>query len=313
MKHFFNEDTFLDLSIVIVSYNVRGLLKECLESIYRTTKYIQFEVYVVDNNSSDGTIQMIEREFPQVKLIANKDNIGFAKANNLAFQKSRGKYILMLNPDTVILQNSLYKIVNYFEQQPNIGAIGCKMLNSDRTLQPSCYNFPTLLEIFGMYFIGSRIFSGLKKFDYDKVQEVDFVRGAFLALNKQCLEEIGLLDEKLFMFGEETDLCYRMKQRGWKVIYIPDTVIIHHRGKSTEQISDNMYSQRIRSIIYYFQKNRGKISTFLLRAIIFFGVGLRLLLRGVLEIRNRILGKKKKTISKDVQLEVLRLALGLTK
>jgi len=313
VKHFFNEDTFLDLSIVIVSYNVRGLLKECLESIYRTTKYIQFEVYVVDNNSSDGTIQMIEREFPQVKLIANKDNIGFAKANNLAFQKSRGKYILMLNPDTVILQNSLYKIVNYFEQQPNIGAIGCKMLNSDRTLQPSCYNFPTLLEIFGMYFIGSRIFSGLKKFDYDKVQEVDFVRGAFLALNKQCLEEIGLLDEKLFMFGEETDLCYRMKQRGWKVIYIPDTVIIHHRGKSTEQISDNMYSQRIRSIIYYFQKNRGKISTFLLRAIIFFGVGLRLLLRGVLEIRNRILGKKKKTISKDVQLEVLRLALGLTK
>ena len=313
MKHFFNEDTFLDLSIVIVSYNVRGLLKECLESIYRTTKYIQFEVYVVDNNSSDGTIQMIEREFPQVKLIANKDNIGFAKANNLAFQKSRGKYILMLNPDTVILQNSLYKIVNYFEQQPNIGAIGCKMLNSDRTLQPSCYNFPTLLEIFGMYFIGSRIFSGLKKFDYDKVQEVDFVRGAFLALNKQCLEEIGLLDEKLFMFGEETDLCYRMKQRGWKVIYIPDTVIIHHRGKSTEQISDNMYSQRIRSIIYYFQKNRGKISTFLLRAIIFFGVGLRLLLRGVLEIRNRILGKKKKTISKDVQLEVLRLALGLNK
>lgn len=309
---YFKEEAKLDLSIVLVSYNVKDYLKGCLESIYETTKDIMFEVFVVDNNSSDGTVKMIKAEFPDVMLIANKENIGFVKANNLAFSRtSRSKYILMLNPDTVILHNSFHKLVNYFEQHPRVGAIGCKMLNSDQTLQPSCYNFPSLREIFGMYFVGSRIFPPLKKMDYNKTQEVDFVRGAFLMLNRQCLEEIGLLDEKLFMFGEETDLCYRMKQQGWKVMYIPNTVIIHHRGKSIEQISDNMYSQRIRSLIYYFQKNYGKLNALLLRIIIFFGVGLRLLLGNFIEIRNRILGKK--TISKDAQLEVLKLTLGLIK
>lgn len=309
--NYFNKDAVLDLSIVIVSFDVRQFLKHCLESLYKTTNGINYEIIVVDNNSQDGTVQMIETEFPDVDLIASKENIGFVKANNIAFRKSRGKYILMLNPDTVILRNSFRKMIDYFEQQPKIGAVGCKMLNSDHTLQPSCYHFPSLREIFGMYFIGSQIFSALKKMDYDKAQKVDFIRGAFLALNRQCLEEIGLLDENLFMFGEETDLCYRMKKRGWQVMYLPDTVIIHHRGKSIEQVSDKMYAQRIRSLIYYFRKNYGKLSTLLLRAIIFFGMGLRLLLRGFIEIRNRILGKK--TISKEVQLEVLKLAIGLTK
>jgi len=307
----FDVSTKTDLSIVIVSYNVKNLLKECLESIYRTTKQIQFEVYIVDNHSSDGTIQMIQRDFPTVKLIRNKENIGFAKANNLAFRKSKGKYLLMLNPDTRILQNSFQKMINAFEKDTRIGVVGCKMLNPDGTLQPSCYDFPTLREIFGMYFIGSRIFGGLKKFDYNKMQEVDFVRGAFLTLNRKCLEEVGLLDENIFMFGEETDLCYRIKQSGWKVMYMPDTVIIHHKGKSTEQISDNMYLQRIRSLIYYFQKHYGKTRTLFLRVIILLGMGSRLVLRRILEIKNKRSGRR--TISRSVQLDVLKLTLGLNK
>lgn len=308
---YFKTAPALDLSIVIVSFNVKDFLKACLNSLYHSIVDIEFEVFVVDNNSQDATAQMIERDFPQVKLIQNHENIGFVKANNRAFERSQGRYILMLNPDTVILENYLHVTVRYFDQEPNVGAIGCKMLNPDHSLQASCYNFPSLREIFGMYFVGSQKFSGLKKMDYNKTQEVDFVRGAFLALNRRCLEEIGLLDERLFMFGEETDLCYRMKLRGWKVLYMPDTVIIHHKGKSTEQITDNMYSQRIQSLIYYFQKHRSKLSTFMLRVIIFLGVGSRLLLRALINIRNKYSGEK--TISKDTQFEALRLALGLNK
>jgi len=306
-----SKNAILDLSVVIVSFNVRKFLEECLHSLYKTTKDIQFEVFVVDNQSKDGTVQMLKTEFPNVNLIVNQENLGFVKANNIAFKKSRGKYILMLNPDTVIVQNSFGQIIDYFEQNTKIGAIGCKMLNSDRTLQPSCYNFPSLREIFGLYFLGNRIFNSLKKINYDKTQVVDFVRGAFMAINRQCLEEIGLLDEKFFMFAEESDLCYRMKKNGWKVVYMPDIEIIHHRGKSTEQVSDKMYLQRIRSLIYFFQKNYGKSNMLLLRVIIFFGVGLRLLLRKLIEMRNKILHRK--TISKETQIEVLKLTLGLTK
>jgi len=306
-----SKDVILDLSVVIVSFNVRKFLEECLHSLYKTIKDIQFEVFVVDNQSKDGTVQMLKTEFPNVNLIVNQENVGFVKANNIAFKKSTGKYILMLNPDTVIVQNSFRKTIDYFEQHPKIGAIGCKMLNSDRTLQPSCYNFPSLREIFGLYFLGNRIFNSLKKINYDKTQVVDFVRGAFMAINRQCLEEIGLLDENFFMFAEESDLCYRMKKTGWKVVYMPDIEIIHHRGKSTEQVSDKMYLQRIRSLIYFFQKNYGKSNMLLLRIIIFFGVGLRLLLRKLIEMRNNILHRE--TISKETQIEALKLTLGLTK
>ena len=185
------------------------------------------------------------------------------------------------------------------------------MLNTAKTIQPSCYNFPSLREIFGIYFFGNKMFSGLKNINHYKIQEIDFVRGAFLFLNKKCLEKIGLLDENFFMFGEETDLCFRMNKRGWKVIYYPETVIIHHRGKSIVQVFEKSNLQRIRSLIYYFQKNYGKFSAFIVRLIVFSGVGLRLLLRKIILDKNRVAHRR--TISKKTQFEILKLTLGLTK
>jgi GT2 family glycosyltransferase len=306
---YFDAEPSKDLSIIIVSYNVKPLLKDCLNSIVDSTRGIDYEVIVIDNNSHDGSIDLVKNEFPGVIRIAEQKNLGFVKANNVAFRQSKGKYILMLNPDTVVVENAFGKMIDYFESNPNVGALGCKMLFPDKTLQPSCYNFPTLREIFGMYFVGGNHFSGLKNIDYDKCQEVDFVRGAFLALRRRCLEKIGMLDENIFMFAEETDLCYRMIKNGYSVMYWPEMVIIHHKSKSVEQFSDKMYVQRIRSLIYFFNKNYGIFRTLLLRVIIFTGVGLRLLFRKYFVNKSRqpeVCNRSNKSL-----FEVLKLSMGL--
>ncbi len=298
-----------DLSIVIVSYNVRDLLSQCLTSIENSTHDINYEIIVVDNDSGDGSADLVRSSFPKVRLLANSSNIGFVKGNNQAFEISCGRHLLMLNPDTRIVCNALHQLIQDLDRDTEVGVVGCKMLNSDSTLQPSCYNFPSLKEIFGMYFFGSSRFGGLLKMDYNKEHEVDFVRGAFLAARRDCLEKIGLLDENIFMFGEETDLCYRIKQNGWKVVYSPETVIIHHKGKSTEQLPDNMYVERIRSLLYYFGKNYGLYRTVLLRVIILAGVGLRLLLRKLPVITNHRNGSK--VLSVSTQRQIIRMAIGL--
>lgn len=301
----------MNLSIIIVSFNVKNYLRDCLKSIFATTNGITFEVFVVDNNSSDGSAEMVQAEFPDVHLLKNNKNVGFVRANNMAISKSKGRVVLLLNPDTEIIRNSLDKLIHDLETEPGIGAVGCKMLNTDLTLQPSCYHFPSLKEIFGLYFLGSRVFSPFKKMSYERKREVDFVRGAFMAMKRDCLEEIGLLDENFFMFGEETDLCLRMKQAGWKVLYSPETVILHHRGKSSEQQKDEQYTQRIRSLLYFFKKHYGKFQWITLRSIIFTGIGLRILFRKIIELRNRLTGKK--TISTQTQIEILRMTLGRIK
>jgi len=304
----FKHPPSLDLSIVIVNYKVKVLLKECLTSILESTQNLNYEIIVVDNGSNDGSVEIIKRDFPEVVLLDVTENIGFVKGNNRAFKISRGHCILMLNPDTRIVHNRLHDMLRHFERRPDIGVIGCKMLYPDNTLQQSCYDFPSLREIFGMYFLGSTVLTGLRKMDYDREQEVDFVRGAFLAVRRSCLEKIGLLDEQIFMFGEETDLCCRVKENGWKVIYSPETVIVHHKSKSIEQMSDNMYVQRIRSLLYYFSKHYGFMRTLCLRLIIVTGIGLRFLFR-----KARLLSPGKtgtRSLSTPAQVEVMKLALG---
>ena len=291
----------LDLSIVIVSYNVWSLLEECLHSIYRTTKKISFEVIVADNHSTDGSPAMIRRNFPEVILIECKENVGFARANNMGFRVCRGKCILMLNPDTVVLRSSLGETIDLLEDEPRLGGTGCKLLNPDQSVQPSCYRFPNLREISGIFFTGGRIFGGVQKYNYESEHEVDFVRGAFLALNRKCLAEIGLLDENFFLFGEEADLCYRMKESGWKVLYRPDSVVIHHKGKSTEQVSDKMYEHRMRSLLYFFRKHYGRGRTTALRILILLGIGLRLALGPVIKSR----------VSQNARWNIIKMALGL--
>jgi len=233
----------IDISIVIVSWNVANLLQKCLYSIYQNSADLSLEIFVVDNASSDNTIKMIKDSFPEVELIENKKNFGFARANNQAIKKARGEYILLLNPDTEILNDNLKKSFQFMRVNQECGVMGPKMYFADQNLQPSVRKFPTFWPIFLMLIKAPKFFNQLKSidnylcvdFDYSKKQEVDQVMGAFMMISKKVLDRIGLLDERFFIWFEEVDLCKRIWDGGYKVIYNPEIEIIHHGGKSFSQ------------------------------------------------------------------------------
>ncbi|NMB48624.1 glycosyltransferase family 2 protein [Candidatus Kuenenbacteria bacterium] len=234
----------MDLSIIIVSWRVRDLLRQCLRSIYQKTAGLQFEVFVVDNNSLDGTIELIKDEFPDVHLIVNPKNFGFAKANNQAIKLAAGRHILLLNPDTEFFDNALGRLVELMDKSKEWGIAGCRILNSDRTLQPSVRRFPgwftqalILLKLHHLppfkKFLRRYLASD---FNYQSISEVEQVMGAFFAIRRETLDIVGLLDEKYFFWFEEVDYCRRAKNLDLKVIYTPEPAIIHHGAGSFRQL-----------------------------------------------------------------------------
>ncbi len=234
----------MDLSIIIVSWRVRDLLQKCLRSIYQNTTGLKFEVFVVDNNSLDGTIEMVQNEFPQVELIINTKNLGFARANNQALAQSAGRYLLLLNPDTEFFDNALGRMVELMDKNREWGIAGCQILNADQTLQASVRRFPDwltqsliLLKLHHHRFFEKYLFFYLAQdFNYQAVAEVDQVMGAFFMIRRSVFEELGLLDEKYFYWFEEVDYCRRAKDAGLKVVYTPGSSIIHHGAMSFRQL-----------------------------------------------------------------------------
>lgn len=257
----------MDLSIIIVNWKVKDLLEKCLRSIFEQTKNISFEVFVVDNNSGDGSVEMVREKFPQVDLTASAENLGFAKGNNLAIKKSRGRYILLLNPDTEILENALEKMVRFMDAHPECGIAGCKLLNSDLSLQPSVRAFPDLasqifilLKIHNFLPHSKAIYRYLAGgLDYEKTQEVDQVMGAFMMIRREVTEKIGLMDETFWLWYEEVDFCKRAKDAGFKILYTPEAKIIHLYGQSFKQAL-SVPKQKVlnRSLAYYFKKHGTK-------------------------------------------------------
>jgi len=207
----------LDLSIIIVNFNKSKLLKDCLDSIYKNSKSIKFEIFVVDNGSKDNSVSMIKENFPQIKLIENSSNLGFAKANNQAIKLSQGKYILLLNNDTKILNNALKQMVEFMTAHPNTGGLGPKLLNPDLTSQRE----GSLLS---------------KRFWNSKTPiETNFLTGAALMIRRGVFEKVGLLDENFFFYNEDIDICRRIKKAGWKLYFLPSAQIIHI-GQQTKNI-----------------------------------------------------------------------------
>ncbi|OJI06450.1 hypothetical protein BK004_03580 [bacterium CG10_46_32] len=232
----------MDISIIIVSWNVRGLLEKCLASLYSHTEGITFEVIVVDNASSDGSVEMAQEKFQDMQVIALDENKGFATANNIGIKESSGKYILLLNPDTELTENSLKKVFDKMESNESIGILGCKLLNTDGTLQDSVRKFPRVQDLFALFFKLYKLFPSLlhyylaKDFDYRREAEVDQVMGAFFCINRSVIDKIGPLDSKYFIWFEEVDFCRRAKRAGFKIVYWPGTSIIHHGGQSFGQV-----------------------------------------------------------------------------
>ncbi|MBC8413739.1 MAG: glycosyltransferase family 2 protein [Nitrospira sp.] len=276
-----------DLSVAIVNWNTRELLSDCLSSIYDKTQSLDFDVWVVDNGSTDGSVEMVKQKFPEVLLLENTKNLGFSKANNQVLRKNKSRYVLLLNSDTILLDNALKTLVDLMDSHPDAGASGCQLLNADGSLQLSAGRFPGLWSIlFGgeifnnLYrkvFKNSRFFAeyGLSEEEHMHFQEIDHVKGCCLMLRQSVLEKTGLLDEDIFMYFEEIDLCFQIKKTGAKVLYTPEGHIVHLGGQSSicreKSVFGNLKSQE-----YYFRKNYGVCYAILLRFVVALGAVIRL-------------------------------------
>ena len=231
----------LDLSVVIPSYNTRELMEQALRTVMAASEGLEVEVIVVDNASRDGSAEMVEEEFPDVRLIRNERNRGFAGANNAAFRHARGRHILLLNSDTIVRPDTMRCLVDFLDTHPEAGAAGCKILNPDGTFQHDCRRgFPTPMAAIYKLSGLSRLFPHNPRFarynltylDPDELSEVDALSGSCMMVRREVFEQVGFLDEAYFMYGEDLDWCYRMRQAGWRIYYVPDTTIIHFRGQS---------------------------------------------------------------------------------
>ncbi len=267
----------IDVSIIIVNWNTRELLRKCIQSIFDKTERCRYEIIVVDNGSSDGSVEMVREIFPEVRLIANPENIGFSRANNKGIEESSGSYIMMLNSDTELRNDAPSMLLELMDQCPEAGASGGMLLNPDGSLQPSCARFASV----GAIFFGCR---SLKQFllkftrsdknlaapflnyeEHQSNQEVDWVVGADLMVRREVLNTVGLMDENIFLYAEDWDYCYRIKEAGWKILYEPQARIIHHYGKSTLDKIDKKVANILNSQQYFYSKHYGNVRASLLK------------------------------------------------
>lgn len=257
--------TGVDLSVIVVNWNTKGLLRDCLQSVYTETDGITFEVVVVDNASSDGSAEMVEREFAQVTLMRNNENVGFARANNQAIKLSRGRYVLLLNSDTVVLGGALQRMVNLMDQYADAGAAGCRLVDQNGNLEYSCRSFPRPKVAFFLNPPWPSLSTAAKWFedyllldwDHCTVRSVDFATAACLMVRRECIQEVGLLDESFFMMVEDVDWCYRIRKEGWRIYYVPSAEVIHIRGASyaNDAAGREMRLETHKSMIHFFARH----------------------------------------------------------
>ena len=254
----------MDLTVIIVNWNTRELTRQCLVSLHNPLPELAVEIFVVDNASSDGSPQMIRDHFPQVRLVENSGNLGFATANNQAVRLSSGRNILLLNSDTIVKPGAIEKLVGFMEASPHAGAAGARLLNPDGSQQYSCSPTPTLgreiKRMFHLPGVRSDGYYEMKNWETSQPVKVDVLLGACLLLRRQVLEQVGLLDEGYFMYTEEVDLCYRIQEGGWQLYWIPQAEVIHYGGQSTHQASQEMFSRLYESKVRYFRRHHGNIA-----------------------------------------------------
>lgn len=256
----------MDLSVIIVNWNVCDLLRRCLSSIEANCGALSLEVIVVDNASGDSSVHMVESEFPQVQLIASRENLGYTGGNNLGAKEARGRYLLILNPDTEIVGDALERMVAYLDEHPAVGALGPQLLYPDGSVQPSRYRFPRPVTAFWMNTVlsrrvpNNRFGQAYRMADHpdDEIQSVDWVTGAAIVIRRKVWQEVGPLDDEFFMYFEEVDWCRRCRDAGWEIHYLPTVRIVHHHGKSSEQAATAPAIREQRSKILYFRKHFGE-------------------------------------------------------
>ena len=268
----------MDISVVIVGWNARQYLELCLKSLYDATPRRSMEVLVVDNASSDGSSEMIKSQFPQVKLLRSEENLGFSRGNNLAIRQCQGRYIALVNPDVIVFPDCLDALADFLEQNPKVGDVGPRVLNPDMTMQSTCRRFPTLWNNFcsatglATKFKNSKFFAGehMFYFPHDRTLHVDVLVGCFSMIRREAFEQVGLLDENLFMYGDDVDWCRRASRAGWQVVFYPGARAIHDRGKITAPYPVRFAVAQQRSILYYWRKHHGFSGEMGIRSIMLF-------------------------------------------
>jgi GT2 family glycosyltransferase len=267
----------IDISVVVVNWNTRALLMKCLESIKRDRTRYELEMVVVDNGSVDDSVATVRQVFPDVKVIENHRNLGFAKANNIGISQSSGRYVCLVNSDVQIIPGCIERLASCMDENPGTGISGPKILWPDLTAQDSCRKFPGLwikcCEVLALnrLFPRSPFFSGehMKYFAHDKTIQVDSLAGCFLMIRRKALDQTGLFDEQFFIYAEETDLCKRFWEKGWRVIFVSDAVAIHHCGASSSREPLRFSLEQQRSILKYWTKHHSWFA----RSVLLFLIG----------------------------------------
>ncbi len=264
-----------ELSVVVVSYNTRELTRRCLRSVQEHAGGIPTELILVDNASADGSADMVRRDFKEVRLIANADNRGFAAANNQAFEIARGRYVLLLNPDTEVLEGTIERVLAFAEANPKAGVVGCRVRYPNGTQQSTFFRYLRLRTVLLNLFVPNRWMRrsewlGHSRYigaDLDRIQNVEVIAGCFMLVPRAAIEQVGGMDEGYFMYGEEADWCYRMRRAGWSAQYYPDATILHHGGQSARQTPGPMLRAMARSQLRFLEKTQGRAAAYVANAL----------------------------------------------
>lgn len=251
----------MKLSIVIVSYNVRNYLEQCLQSVKQALEGIEGEVFVVDNRSDDDSVETVRTNYPWVRLIVNQENMGFSRANNIAIREASGEYVLLLNPDTIVEKDTLREVLGFMEEHPKAGGAGVMMHNADGSLAPESRRALPTPWVSCLKMLGFSKQYYMSHLPWDKPGRIEVISGAFCFLRRKALDEVGLLDEDFFMYGEDIDLSFRLLKGGWENWYLP-YLITHFKGKSTQK-SDYRYVHIFyKAMLIFFRKHYSHLSVF---------------------------------------------------
>lgn len=253
---------FCDISIIIVSYNTKDITLRCIRSIYHYTEKTSIEIIVIDNASRDGSVDAIRREFKEVLIIENKDNLGFSKANNIGIKQAKGEYICLVNSDIELIENTFDMMYEFMEKNPSIGVAGPKTVNKDQRISPNVKRLPTLWNCFCDSFFLSKalsrfpLFEGreVKNFNFNEQKNIEVLAGCFMLIRRQALNEVGLLDESFFFYGEDTDWCKRFGDNRWQIYYWPATTVIHLENASSKKENIRFLKELEKADLQYWKK-----------------------------------------------------------
>jgi GT2 family glycosyltransferase len=268
----------VEISVVIVAWNARHYLELCLESLAKDPTWRRMEVLVVDNASADDTTEMIGRKYPWVNLIKSKENLGFSKGNNVAIRECQGRYIALVNPDVIVFPGCLDALADFLDENPKVGNVGPRVFNPDMTQQSTCRRFPTLWNNFcaatqlERAFKGWRFFAGehMFYFPHDRLLAVNVIVGCFSMIRRETFDEVGLLDEDLFMYGDDVDWCRRAWNAGWQCVFYPGARAIHDRGKTTAPFPVRFAVAQQKSVLHYWTKHHSFLGVLGIRSIMLF-------------------------------------------